>query len=241
MSKKWKAKKGKAPMAPVARYPQLAPYRWKTPKEVMEINGVKVYGASVYDTSEIPDLSLVIDLSGITVPERHLVTGNATARAELPPSLFARKVPIIYIEWADGSAHSLTVDWWETVISVIDLLPEGSSVAVCCVGGTGRTGTALAVLAGLTDQLGPDDLDPVAWVRERYYDDAVETDVQLHYVELITGFPIASDPSDFLGAPMTYQLGKPGTGAQGPLLPTAAGSGPIGAPASVGASDHTGA
>ena len=240
MSKKRKLKgAGSAFKAPVSQYPGTVPYVLKTPKQVMEINGVNIYGASVYDISKIPDLGLVIDLSDITTPVRHLVTGNPRAQKELPSSLFENRMSIIYIGWEDGSAHSLSVVWWETLVSVIEELPEGSSVAVCCVGGTGRTGTALAVLAGLTDQLGPDELDPVAWVRAHYYDDAVETEKQLHYVEIITGFCVSAEPSGLCG-PMIYPHGTQGSGTQVVLRPPGAPIAPLGAPSSLGASDHTG-
>ncbi len=51
----------------------------------------------------------------------------------------------------------------------------GERVEVGCLGGHGRTGTALACLAVLTGTLAD---DAVAWVRGNYCYKAVETDVQ---------------------------------------------------------------
>lgn len=56
-------------------------------------------------------------------------------------------------------------------------LDRGQSVEVGCLGGHGRTGTALAclaVLAGLGE-------DPVRWIRARYCQHAVETDEQANF------------------------------------------------------------
>lgn len=214
----------------------------KQPKKVMEIGGVNVYGSSAFLVSRIPDLALRIDLSGLTSGDTQLVSGNTAARKLLPASLFAQSVPSLFIDWTDGSAHTLDVLWWETLVEAIETRPAGSSVAVCCVGGTGRTGTVLAILAGLSGQ--PDDEvagDPVAWVRQRYYDDAVETEEQLWYVEDITGRLTYVDPSNFLyQAPMTSPHGTQVLGI--PNLPRQQGAvtGPLGGHASIGASDHTG-
>ena len=56
----------------------------------------------------------------------------------------------------------------------------GDAVEIGCLGGHGRTGTALACLAVLTGTA-PD--EAVAWVRRRYCDHAVETDAQRAFVE----------------------------------------------------------
>ena len=239
MSKKNKHSKAKL-IPPVVSPVVASSYAPKQPKKVMEINGVSIYGSSAFLVSRIPNLALRIDLSGLDLGDMQLVSGNVAARTLLPPDLFAAKVPSISINWADGTAHTLDVVWWMTLIEAIKRLPKGSSVAVCCVGGTGRTGTVLAILAGITLQLGPDDTDPVDWVRQHYYDDAVETEEQLCYVEDITGLMINVYPSDYLYQPPIDSHGMQVTGTQVVSQPQGAVTGPLGPPASVGASDHTG-
>ncbi len=239
MSKKHKH--GKAKLIPPVVSPVMASgFLPKQPKNVMDIGGVSIYGSSAFLVSRIPNLALRIDLSGLDLGSQ-LVGGNPAARALLPQGLFT-SVPSLSINWADGTAHTLDVAWWETLIEAIYALPEGSSVAVCCVGGTGRTGTVLAILAGLTHQLDSEgDGDPVKWVRDRYYDDAVETEEQMWYVEDITGRITSAYPSDYLyQPPETYSHGTQVLGI--PDLPhsQAAVTGPLGGPASIGASDHTG-
>ena len=239
MSKKHKKNTVKL-IPPVVSPVMASTYEPKQPKKVMEINGVSVYGSSAFLVGRIPNLSLRIDLSGLDLGNTQLVGGNTAAPPQLPKGLFAQKVPSLSIDWADGTAHTLDVTWWETLIEAIKALPLGSSVAVCCVGGTGRTGTVLAVLAALSGQLGPDDSDPVQWLRDHYYDEAVESEEQMWYVEDITGLLIAAYPSNYLYQPPIAPHGTQVIGTQVASQPQGAVTGPLGLPASVGASDHTG-
>ena len=57
---------------------------------------------------------------------------------------------------------------------------RGELVEIGCIGGHGRTGSALACLAVLTGT--PTDA-AVDWVRAAYCPDAVETDAQRSFVE----------------------------------------------------------
>lgn len=62
---------------------------------------------------------------------------------------------------------------------VLDRARRGERVEVGCLGGHGRTGTALACLAVLT---GTPSAEAVAWVRAVYCEKAVETDEQREFV-----------------------------------------------------------
>jgi protein-tyrosine phosphatase len=62
---------------------------------------------------------------------------------------------------------------------VLDRSRRGEHVEVGCLGGHGRTGTALACLAVLT---GTPPGEAVAWVRATYCEKAVETDEQDAFV-----------------------------------------------------------
>jgi hypothetical protein len=63
--------------------------------------------------------------------------------------------------------------------AVLDRARRGERVEIGCLGGHGRTGTALACLAVLT---GTPPGDAVAWVRAAYCEKAVETDEQRAFV-----------------------------------------------------------
>ncbi len=86
--------------------------------------------------------------------------------------------PVRWVRWPDFGlplapldAHAALREAWER--SAVE------RVEVCCGGGNGRTGTALAVLAVL-DGVPPD--GAVAWVREHYRRRAVETAWQRWWV-----------------------------------------------------------
>ncbi len=83
-----------------------------------------------------------------------------------------------HVDWPD---FGLPVDDGELHTALDDLLRRargGASVEIGCLGGHGRTGTALACLAVLSRL----DVDPVEWVRARYCDRAIETAEQVDYV-----------------------------------------------------------
>jgi hypothetical protein len=72
---------------------------------------------------------------------------------------------------------------------VLDRARRGERVEVGCLGGHGRTGTALACLAVLT---GTPPGEAVAWVRAAYCDKAVETDEQRAFVAAFGQAPSSS-------------------------------------------------
>ena len=63
---------------------------------------------------------------------------------------------------------------------VVERARHGERVEIGCIGGHGRTGTALACLAVLT---GLPAGEAVGWVRRTYCDGAVETEEQRAFVE----------------------------------------------------------
>jgi protein-tyrosine phosphatase len=63
--------------------------------------------------------------------------------------------------------------------AILERARSGQDIEVGCLGGHGRTGTALACLAVLT---GHPALDAVAWVRSSYCTKAVETPEQEAFI-----------------------------------------------------------
>jgi hypothetical protein len=83
-----------------------------------------------------------------------------------------------HLRWVDFGVPDAS----ELRVSLEDVLARarrGERVEVGCLGGHGRTGTALACLALLT---GTPPSEAVAWVRAAYCDKAVETDEQKAFV-----------------------------------------------------------
>lgn len=87
------------------------------------------------------------------------------------------------IDWPD---YGLPADPAAAIVVLTEALGRaraGERVEVACLGGRGRTGTAIAALAVL------DGLDPalaVGWVRTAYRPDAVETSEQADWVAALS-------------------------------------------------------
>ena len=71
--------------------------------------------------------------------------------------------------------------WTDLAADLMELMDNGMDVLVACMGGHGRTGMAVAILAGL---MRPDIIgdDPLTWIRTVYCWEAVETLDQERYI-----------------------------------------------------------
>lgn len=120
------------------------------------------------------------DLSGVAaLPSGVLVRGRrlsapacpadftlALAKGPLPPWPYRR------IDWPDFRIPADRDDALEALHEALGRAHAGQRVEAACVGGRGRTGTALAALAVLD---GLPAADAVRWVRTQYDRHAVET------------------------------------------------------------------
>jgi hypothetical protein len=102
-----------------------------------------------------------------------------------------RRSGFLSIEWPDMQAPDLERDFWEALHQDLSHL-DGRAV-IYCMGGHGRTGTALTILATLSKACG--DMDPVRWVREQYCESAVETKAQIDYLQDTIGVATTASPS----------------------------------------------
>ncbi len=168
---------------------------------VFQAKGKKGTGGEVWAgaKTELMDergWDLIISAVGFADFLKNPIAGNEEARQLLPEALFTFKpVPCIGIEWPDRGTPNLPREWWVMMAKVIRGMPKGSKVGLCCMGGHGRTGTMLAILAVLLGQVKKGKC-PVAWVRKNYCKEAVESNSQADYVEEITGVMVAASPSD---------------------------------------------
>jgi protein-tyrosine phosphatase len=87
-----------------------------------------------------------------------------------------------HLEWPDFGVPDDPAQVLTMLRSVLERARRGQVVEIGCLGGHGRTGTALASLAVLA---GHPASDAVAWVRAAYCPDAVETAAQ---EASVTGF-----------------------------------------------------
>lgn len=147
---------------------------------------------------------LVISMAGAYSAPSAVLSMSDDARALLPNTLPAAEFPWLAIECEDGDAPELCRDDWETLVSDLSVLR--GRVAVYCLGGHGRTGTALSILAALS---GACDADPVAFIRKAYCPNAVETREQIAYIARMTGREIASEGSWEMSWGLGYSFPAP--------------------------------
>ena len=87
----------------------------------------------------------------------------------------------ILIDWPDGGVPPVVPEFWRTLVETVK-----GNLAVCCVGGHGRTGTALVAMfmAQHADTgKGPQTLADVAtFIRVAHCEEAIETEEQCDYL-----------------------------------------------------------
>ena len=96
--------------------------------------------------------------------------------------------PHRHVAWPDFGVPEDVDELRTSLQELLDRARGGERVEIGCLGGHGRTGTALACLAVLTGTRAD---QAVEWVRADYCIDAVETDEQRRFVE---GFGTQASP-----------------------------------------------
>jgi hypothetical protein len=155
------------------------------PIRVFSQDGVTVFAGSASRTKwETPDPrpsgeGVVFDLAGVWKHDRVLDLGEGFP------------FPMIRLEWSDFSTPKIGRKEWDLIVERVRF-HKGATVA--CMGGHGRTGTALAILGVLLGAIS-ENANPVEFVRHIYCKKAVETAGQMQYVRDMTGRLCASKGS----------------------------------------------
>lgn len=143
---------------------------------------MKLYaGGSSHDYA---GYQLIINLTGSMTYWVDQPTGFEGAATLCPSFLSAFKmvpyqsIPQLIINWKDGGVPDFTRSQWDALI--LDLSAIKGRVYIHCMGGHGRTGTALAILLGLTKAIKK---DPLQWLRKNYCMESVETMTQIDYIK----------------------------------------------------------
>jgi hypothetical protein len=92
--------------------------------------------------------------------------------------------PHAHVDWPDFGLPADSDALRRDLLGLLERAGEGEAVELGCLGGHGRTGTALACLAVLT---GTPPAEAVAWVRANYCSHAVETEQQEAFVASFAG------------------------------------------------------
>lgn len=95
-----------------------------------------------------------------------------------------RRNNVLCIDWPDMQAPKLDYGFWEALAE--DLGKVAGRAAIFCMGGHGRTGTALSALIAVTKYAPAlESGDIIQWLRENYCREAVETASQIDYLRRV--------------------------------------------------------
>jgi hypothetical protein len=142
-------------------------------------NGAKLYGASKYGLKNASHNDLVVDMAGNI---KCNFVQNAPAKYDVLKKYVKTSGPkeVINLDWDDYGLPPVTFRFWETLLSLV----EGKDVTFTCIGGHGRTGTALASLM-VADGVLPTVAMRHIW--RVYCEKAIETASQENYVLTLGG------------------------------------------------------
>ena len=187
-----------------------------SPKLAFLIGQTKVYGGNAKAVRAASrHFDLIVQAQDLSMPpdfaEIPLLAANEEAEALLPKSLIDVQLPAtphVLLDWPDFETPSVAREWWDEFHAWLVAAPE-QRVVVTCQGGHGRTGTMLAILAGLG---GATTGDPVEFIRKAYCRNAVESEEQLAYIAEVTGLQVRAKPSwAWAGKAQVPETGGSGT------------------------------
>lgn len=134
-------------------------------------------GAGADCTARLQEFDLLLNLTGTSVFDRHTVGVRELAHWEVPSP-----IPEIVLDWPDMGVVELPRNFWTELVEHLNRSPV--RLLVFCVGGHGRTGTAMA---SIMVACGWGSADAIAWVRTNYCPRAIETHEQELYVRMMAG------------------------------------------------------
>src|SRR5206468_9941090 len=133
--------------------------------------------------ASLEHLDLVIDCAGVVAESGRFVKSAPARYRGLKNSLLP---DVVRLDWPDMSAPvHVGIKWW---MRLLELLP--AHTCVCCMGGHGRTGTALAALL-VASGMGAE--EAIRTVREEHCRRAIETVGQEAYIKGLAGAKAALD------------------------------------------------
>lgn len=125
------------------------------------------------------DFDIIINCTGMAGPSRE--------QHRLPSGLEKfvsknRKEPEeILLDWFDGEDIDLEPEFWPALAEYLS--KHRARTLVHCIGGHGRTGTAIACLMVASCNFGAH--KAINWIRKHYCEEAIETMKQIWYVERV--------------------------------------------------------
>ncbi|MCK5021176.1 MAG: hypothetical protein KAS32_29470 [Candidatus Peribacteraceae bacterium] len=160
--------------------------------------GINFWGGGSSRNMSLEGMDLVIDCADVAEP---MITLHGVDTKIFP---FSNASARIVLNWPDMGVPDLVKADWTTILKGIEKMKKAKkdgefNVLACCVGGHGRTGTALSILAALTVLKGKKQC-PVTYVRDNYCKEVVETESQKEYIEEITGMEVKAKIDSYVYA-----------------------------------------
>lgn len=165
-------------------------------QKVLTIGACEIHAGSEQEVyRQGHEFDLVISLTGRSgrapaPPLRFKMSkGSNRLFANIVSYMKARKRDYtLVIDWPDMGLPPVDCAFWEALYQ--DLFQFKGRAVMHCLGGHGRTGTALTILAHLNNQPAE---DMVRFIRDTYCQEAVETQGQMNYLKNVIGVSTASE------------------------------------------------
>jgi len=125
---------------------------------------------------ETGDFDLVINLTGRSIFDnrKHVIPIDSLKHWSNGP----KHAPEVILDWPDYGIIDWPLEFWLELMGHIE--ENGLDVVVFCVGGHGRTGTAIAAM--MIVSLNFTVKEAVGWLRKNYCKKAVESKAQVEYL-----------------------------------------------------------
>lgn len=145
-------------------------------------NSLIYVGKRIDCERKVNDFDIVINLSGSSVKYRgHIIPIKELSKFRNP---FKQSFVELLLDWPDmGIPYGLGLEFWKALVEYIE--SKNSKVLIFCIGGHGRTGTAVASL--LITMLNYSAKESIDWVKQNYCNKAIETKKQVEYIYSLTG------------------------------------------------------
>lgn len=184
-----------------------------SPTLVEEVQGVKLYGASGIRMLNcvIPKNMVLLNLSGTNYIKSYTEMIGPPDYVDVLVNHLPEPLSIIDLEWADGEAPCVLPTFWEVLHELLKKDESGKDGAtmgllVYCVGGHGRTGTALAAYM-IANQKYPVS-KAVNIVRDMLCTECIETQDQVEYLQILAShYGVEAEiitPKDQVSDPFYY-------------------------------------
>jgi hypothetical protein len=146
-----------------------------SPQQIINGEGWGVWAGKKGDCQyRAKDFDVVLNLTFTSIKEPHIIPIPELQEFEEVDCSYKE----IQLDWPDYGTINMPKEFW---IKLIEYLEKNQyRMLVFCLGGHGRTGTALAVLMGLSIGYSAD--QAITWLRRNYCHSAVETVGQENYV-----------------------------------------------------------